>query len=131
LEACNVWPHVYDAAVSTGAKVTLAHPYKVRVISEASLESDKVDSLALAQRLRLKAVPAAFAPEAPIRELRLIIRDRAFYLEQERSVKNHVYAALLDPFPSCTRVIITRTWLSAPFIWPNTRHSGRMQTWRS
>jgi transposase len=95
LEACNVWQHVYDAAVSTGAKVTLAHPYKVRVISEASLKSDKVDSLALAQLLRLKAVPVAFAPDAPIRELRQIIRDRAFYLEQERSVKNHVYSILL------------------------------------
>ena len=28
LEACNVWQHVYDAAASTGARVTLAHPYK-------------------------------------------------------------------------------------------------------
>jgi transposase len=95
LEACNVWQHVYDAVASTGAKVTLAHPYKVRVISEASLKSDKVDSLALAQLLRLKAVPVAFAPDGPIRELRQIVRDRAFYLEQERSVKNHVYAILL------------------------------------
>jgi transposase len=79
LEACNVWPRAYDAAVSTGAKVTLAHPYKVRVISEASLKSDKVDSLALAQLLRLKAVPVAFAPDGPIRDLRQIVRDRAFY----------------------------------------------------
>ncbi len=28
LEACNVWQHVYDAAASTGARVTLAHPYR-------------------------------------------------------------------------------------------------------
>ena len=28
LEACNVWQHVYDAAASTGARVTLAHPYQ-------------------------------------------------------------------------------------------------------
>lgn len=95
LEACNVWEHVYDAAVSAGAKVTLAHPYKVRVISEASLKSDKVDSLALAQLLRLKAVPVAFAPEEPTRELRQIVRDRAFYMDQERSVKNHAYSILL------------------------------------
>ena len=61
LEACNVWQHVYDAAASTGARVTLAHPYKARVITEASLKSDKVDSQALAQLLRLKAVPVALA----------------------------------------------------------------------
>ncbi len=43
-EACNVRQHVYDAAASTGVRVTLAHPYKVRVISEASLTSIRVDS---------------------------------------------------------------------------------------
>jgi transposase len=95
LEACNVWQHVYDAAASTGAKVTLAHPYKVRVISEASLKSDRVDSEALAQLLRLKAVPVAFAPDAATRELRQIVRDRAFYRQQEQSVRNHIYSVLL------------------------------------
>ena len=95
VEACSVWPHVYDTAVSAGAKVTLAHPYKVRVISEAGLKSDKVDSLALAQLLRLRAIPVAFAPDAATRALRQIIRDRQFYLEQEHSVRNHIYSVLL------------------------------------
>ncbi len=95
LEACNVWQHVYDAAASTGARVTLAHPYKVRVISEASLKSDRVDSEALAQLLRLKAVPVAFAPDQATRDLRQIVRDRAFYREEEQSVRNHIYSVLL------------------------------------
>jgi transposase len=95
VEACNVWQHVYDAAVSTGARVTLAHPYKVRVISEASLKSDRVDSEALAQLLRLKAVPLAFAPDKHTRELRQIVRDRAFYREEEQAVRNHIYSVLL------------------------------------
>jgi transposase len=96
LEACNVWQHVYDAAASTGARVTLAHPYKVRVISEASLKSDKVDSTALAQLLRLQAVPVAFAPDAPTRELRQLVRDRGFYRDEEGSVRNHIYSVLLQ-----------------------------------
>ncbi len=95
LEACNVWPHVYDAARSTGADVTLAHPFKVRLISEASLKSDKVDSEALARLLRLGAVPMAFAPDPATRDLRQIVRDRIFYLRQENDIKNHVYAVLL------------------------------------
>ncbi len=95
VEACHVWQHVYDAAASTGARVTLAHPYKVRVISEASLKSDRVDSAALAQLLRLKAIPVAFAPDPATRELRQVVRDRAFYLSQETSVKNHIYSILL------------------------------------
>ena len=85
LEACNVWQHVYDTAAATGARVTLAHPYKVRVISEASLKSDKVDSEALAHLLRLQAVPMAFAPDPKTRELRQIVRDRAFYREEEQT----------------------------------------------
>ena len=95
LEACHVWPHVYDAARSTGADVTLAHPYKVRVISEASLKSDKVDSEALARLRLLRSVPMAFAPEVPVRDLRQLVRDRVFYLRKEKDVMNHLYAILL------------------------------------
>jgi transposase len=95
LEACNVWPHVYDAARSTGADVALAHPYKVRVISEASLKSDKVDSESLARLLLLRSVPMAYAPEPPVRDLRQLVRDRVFYMQKERDVKNHLYAVLL------------------------------------
>ncbi len=95
LEACNVWPHLYDAARSVGADVTLAHPYKVRVISEASLKSDRVDSEALAQLLRLGSVPMAYAPDSAIRDLRQLVRDRVFYMRQEGDIKNHLYAVLL------------------------------------
>jgi transposase len=95
LEACNVWPHVYDAARSVGADVTLAHPYKVRVITEASLKSDKVDSESLARLLLLRCVPMAYAPEPPVRDLRELVRDRVFYISKERDVKNHIYSILL------------------------------------
>jgi len=95
LEACNVWPHVYDAAQSTGADVVLAHPFKVRVISEASLKSDKVDSSSLARLRLLNSVPMAYAPEPPVRNLRQLVRDKVFYISKERDVKNHIYSILL------------------------------------
>lgn len=95
VEACNVWPHVYDAATAAGAHVTLANPYKVRIISEASLKSDRVDSEALARLLRLKAIPVSFAPARATRELRQVVRDRAFYRGEERAVRNHIYSVLL------------------------------------
>ena len=38
LEACNVWEHYYDAASSTDAEVTLAHPYRVRFDLRGELE---------------------------------------------------------------------------------------------
>ena len=95
VEACNIWPHVYDAATAAGATVTLANPYKVRIISEASLKSDRVDSEALARLLRLKSIPVSFAPDPATRELRQVVRDRAFYRAEERAVRNPIYSVLL------------------------------------
>jgi transposase len=95
LEACCVWPHVYDTAVAAGAKTTLAHPRKVRLIAEASLSNDKVDAAALSELLRLNAIPVAYAPDEKTRALRDLVRERAHYLGLERSVKNHAYSVLL------------------------------------
>lgn len=79
----------------TGADVVLAHPFKVRVISEASLKSDKVDSDSSARLRLLNSVPTAYAPEPSVRDLRQLVRDRVFYLRKEQDVKNHLYAVLL------------------------------------
>ncbi|MGA8604793.1 MAG: IS110 family transposase [Thermoplasmata archaeon] len=95
LEACNVWEHYYDAASSTDAEVTLAHPYRMRLISEASLKSDKVDSETLAELLRLRGIPMAYAPDPEIRALRQLVRDRWFYKREETGIKSHIYSMLL------------------------------------
>jgi transposase len=95
LEACTMWEHFYDAAVASGAEVVLSHPYKTRLIAEASLKSDRVDSEALATLLRLHALPTAYAPEERIRETRRVVRDRQFYRRQEKAVRSHVYALLM------------------------------------
>jgi transposase len=95
LEACNVWEHIYDAASSTGAKVLLAHPLKTRLITEATLKTDKVDSEALAKLARLDAVAEAYAPSSEQRALRHLMRDRVFYWKEWKAIANHTYAALL------------------------------------
>lgn len=95
LEACNVWPHVYDAAATVAQDVTLAHPKKARLIADASLKSDKVDADALSELLRLNGVPKAFAPGPELRGLRRLVRERFFNKGLERSIKNHVYSVLL------------------------------------
>jgi transposase len=95
LEACSVWEHVYDAAGPLAAIVKLAHPKKTRLIAEATLKTDRVDSLALANLMRMNGVAEAYAPDEPTRELRRIVRDRQFYKGQQVSVKNHTYSFLL------------------------------------
>ncbi len=95
LEACAMWEHYYDAAISTGADVTLSHPYKTRLIAEASLKSDKVDSEALATLRRLNGIPSSYAPPVETRALRRLVRDRLFYRQEETRVMNHIYAVMM------------------------------------
>jgi transposase len=96
LEACTMWEHFHDAAVRAGADVVLSHPYKTRLIADASLKSDKVDSAALATLLRLRALPTAFVPDAAARARRRIVRDRLFYRKHQKAVTSHTYSLLLS-----------------------------------
>ena len=96
LEACNVWEHVYDAAASTGAEVLLANPLEAKLITKATLKTDKVDSEKLALLARLDAVPESYAPSPEVRELRRLCRERFFYHGKWTAVANHTYAVLLQ-----------------------------------
>lgn len=78
---CHPW---VDYLESLGHEVTVAHPRKVRLIAESSIKTDKVDSEALAQLLRLGYLPASYVPGKPLRELRELARHRT-KLGQERS----------------------------------------------
>jgi transposase len=95
LEACALWEHFYDAAQATGASVVLSNPYRTRLIAEASLKTDKLDSQALARLLRLDSIPESYAPPPEVRALRNLVRERIFYRREAASIKNHVYSALL------------------------------------
>ncbi|MGI0132503.1 MAG: IS110 family transposase [Thermoplasmata archaeon] len=95
LEACTLWEHFFDAAESTGASVVLSNPYRTRLIAEASLKTDKLDSEALATLLRLNSVPLSYAPPPEVRALRNLVRERVYYRREAASLKNHVYSFLL------------------------------------
>jgi transposase len=95
LEVSPVWEHLYDAALSTGTSVVLSNSYKVRLIADASLKTDKVDSEALATLLRLRAIPSVYVADPESRALRQVVRDRVFYRQKERAIMNHLYGFLL------------------------------------
>ncbi len=95
LEACPVWEHFFDAAETAGATVVLSNPLRTRLIAEASLKTDRVDSEALATLLRLKALPTSFAPPPELRDLRAQIRERVFYRRKAGAILHRIYPALL------------------------------------
>lgn len=96
LEACSVWQHVYDAAESTGALVVLSNPLKTRLIAEANLKTDRVDSEAIATLLRGNLLPTAYVPPPEIRALRNLVRERLFYRRKAASIMGHACSVLLQ-----------------------------------
>lgn len=94
IEAGPNWPVMYDWLSEMIESVTLAHPSKVRVIAEAKIKSDRLDSKVLAHLLRADLIPAAYAPDVVTRDLRRQIRQRMFMVHMASAVKNRIHAVV-------------------------------------
>ncbi|HUT75666.1 MAG TPA: IS110 family transposase [Armatimonadota bacterium] len=98
LEAGRNWPVMYDWLEELVDEVTLAHPAKVRVIAEAKVKTDRIDSRMLAHLLRADLIPAAYVPGAVTREQRRRLRQRMFPVGLSTMVKNRIHT-LIDRHP--------------------------------
>jgi len=76
LEASTHGVPLYRALVQGGYRVQVSHPKKTRYIAEAKIKSDRVDSRAIAELVRLDALPSSYVPPLEIAELRLSCRHR-------------------------------------------------------
>lgn len=95
MEACAMWECYFDTVEVAGATPFLSNPLQTRLIAEAAIKTDRVDSEALATLLRLNALPTAYAPPPEIRRMRHRVRDRLFYRRKIVSLMNHVYGQLI------------------------------------
>ena len=98
LEAGRNWPVMYDWLEELVEEVTLAHPGKVRVIAEAKVKTDRIDSARLAQLLRAGLIPRAYVPGTVTREQRRLLRQRMFLVRVSTMIKNRIHV-LLDRHP--------------------------------
>lgn len=82
VESTFNWYWLADGLIERGYNVTLAHPFALRAITGARVKTDKRDARALAQLLRLDAIPrAAIIPKAQ-RTIRDIMRRRIHLVRQ-------------------------------------------------
>jgi len=95
LESTGIWEFIYEGIERRGFEVVLAHPMKVRVIAEAKVKTDKVDAEILAHLLRADLVPRSYVPSRDIRDLRQLVRQRAYLVQRATSFKNRIHAELL------------------------------------
>jgi transposase len=95
LESTGIWEFIYEGIEKRGFEVVLAHPLKVRAIAEARVKTDKVDAQTLAHLLRADLIPRSHVPSKDVRNLRQLVRQRAYLVRQSTSFKNRIHAELL------------------------------------
>ena len=78
-----------------GEHVTLANPFKTRIIAEAQVKTDKVDARILAQLLRAGLISAAFTfPGKETRQRKEVLRQRCFFVRQRTMLRNRIHRLL-------------------------------------
>jgi len=77
-------------------RVILAHPGKLKVITQSTRKSDKVDALVLAEMLALDQIPAAYRPTPRQREHRQLVRQRQFFTRKITAVRNKIRHVLAN-----------------------------------
>jgi transposase len=95
LESTGVWEFIYEGIEKRGFEAVLAHPLKVRAIAEARVKTDKVDAETLAQLLRADLIPRSWIPPKDIRDLRQLVRQRAYLVRDASRFKNRIHAEIL------------------------------------
>ena len=94
VEACYNWGYFFDILQDCTEEVVLAHPLKTRLIVEARIKTDAIDARVLAELLRAKLLPVAYAPAAATRQVKNYLRYRAGLAMLNTQVKNKLHALL-------------------------------------
>jgi len=96
MEACWNWGWLYDllGEIPEVKEVTLAHPYKTRLIAEAQIKTDKIDARVLARLLRGDLVAQSHAPGPATRARKHLLRQRLFWVRLRTMLRNRTHAIL-------------------------------------
>jgi transposase len=94
MESSNQVAPLYRQLTREGYSVVVSHPKKTRYIAEAKIKSDRVDSKAIAELLRLDALPLAYMPDRKTAALREKVRRRAFLVRERVKLRVKVKAIL-------------------------------------
>jgi transposase len=94
IEACSYWYPVCDFLEEWGIEMILTHPSKTRIIAEAKIKTDKIDSEILAKLLRADFLPRSYMPSKEMRENRELLRLRVQLGKDRTVIKNRTHALM-------------------------------------
>jgi transposase len=93
-EASCGYGHYHDLLRPIAARVTVAHPGRLRLIFRSKDKNDRKDAERLAKLLYLGEAPAVHVPSAEVRTWRELINCRAQVIAKRTRAKNAVRALL-------------------------------------
>jgi transposase len=93
----NLWLKTYEAFERNGISVKLANPLKTRLITQAQIKTDSLDSQTLAHLLRSNLVAQCYVAPGNVRDSRTILRHRESLVWSRTAIINRVHS-LLDKY---------------------------------
>jgi len=92
-EATSNWHWLFEIleGVLGRERITMANPFKTRVIAEAQVKTDKVDAAILAQLLRADLICAVHIPAKETRQRKEVLRQRCFFVRQRTRIRNRIH----------------------------------------
>ena len=76
---------------SPESNIVIAHPMKVKIISESVNKTDKNDAHTLLDMYKAKYLPESYLPEKKVRDERNLCRNRNFLVRQRTAIKNRIH----------------------------------------
>jgi len=92
IEASYNWLYYYRILETITDNITVANPLKTRIIGEARVKTDKIDSAALAHMLRADMLPGVYVPTRTSMENKLLLRSRISLVRVRTQIKNKIHA---------------------------------------
>jgi transposase len=81
-----------------GIDIKLANPYKTRIIAEAKIKSDKLDSRILSDLLRTDLIYESYVPKRDDGDRRSLVRHRITPSRTKTKLVNKVHSILPDKY---------------------------------
>ena len=94
MEASYNWQYFYQAVEESEDNIVLAHPLKTRIIGEAKIKTDKIDSSILAHMLKADMLPAVYVPKKSTMQDKMLLRSRISLVRIRTAIKNKIHAII-------------------------------------
>jgi transposase len=114
-EASTNYGWLYDELTSVAARVTVAHPGRLRLIFKSRRKNDRIDAARLAKLLYLGEVPSVHVPNLDVRAWRGLIEHRQSCVRERTRIKNGLRALLRSEGVESVRG--RRLWTRAGQSW--------------